>query len=253
MRGKLVFVACVLFFGMVGCAQTNHFGVPDKALTAPAEFEQTEAAIARAERSEGAKYCPEKIAEANALGKKAAEIYWACHTSEAMVLLEEARNLAKEAESCEPSPRPRVEEKVIILASEPKVEEKVIALASEPKAIILVFEDVHFDYDKSTLKPEAKTILKRSIQILKDNPKTKIRIAGYTSAFGTEEYNKKLSERRAKAVYDYITEEGLIPPEKLTTIGYGKTRPAMYEPIPENIYSKEAKANMRAVFEIIVK
>ncbi|MBK5100833.1 MAG: OmpA family protein [Desulfobacteraceae bacterium] len=249
----MFFVVCVLFFVTVGCAPTTHFGVPNKALTAPAEFEQTEAAIASAERSEGAKYCPEKIAEANALGKKAAEIYWACHTSEAMVLLAEASKLAKEAESCKPSPQPRVEEKVIILASEPRVEEKVIALASEPKVIILAFEDVHFDYDNSTLKPEAKTILKRSIQILKDSPKTKIRIAGYTSAFGTKEYNKKLSERRAKAVYDYITEEGLIPPEKLTTIGYGEMRPAMYEPIPKNIYSTEAKANMRAAFEIIVK
>jgi len=62
-----------------------------------------------------------------------------------------------------------------------------------------------------------------------------------------------LSERRAKAVYDYLTKEGLVPPEKLTTIGFGEMRPAMYEPIPENIYSTQAKANMRVLFEVIVK
>ena len=105
MRGKLIFVACVLFLVMVGCAPTTHFGVADKAATAPDAFGETEAAIASAERSEGAKYCPEKIARAKELGKKAAETYWACRTDEAMALLAEARKLAKEAESCRPAAR----------------------------------------------------------------------------------------------------------------------------------------------------
>ena len=180
MRGKLIFVACVLFLVMTGCGPTSYFGVPNKALTVPAEFGQTEAAIASAERSEGAKYCPEKIARARELAKEAAETYWTCHTTEAMVLLAEARKLAKEAESCQPSPEPRVEEKV--------------SMITEPKIIILAFEDIHFDFDKSTLTPEAQTILKRNVQMLKDNPKAKVRIAGYTSASGTEVYNQKLSE-----------------------------------------------------------
>jgi len=96
-------------------------------------------------------------------------------------------------------------------------------------------------------------ILKRNIQVLKDNPKVKVRIAGYTSARGTEDYNQRLSERRADAVRDYLTKEGVIAPDRLSTIGYGKTRPAMYEALPENIYSEAAKANMRVLFEIIVE
>ena len=151
----------------------------------------------------------------------------------------------------------KAEEPVVILASEPKVEEKVVAAVSETKAeekvIILAFEDVHFDFDKSTLKPEAQTILKRNIQILKDNPKAKVRIAGYTSASGTEAYNQKLSERRANAVQEYLINEGLITRDRLSTIGYGETRPAMYEAAPKEIYSKAAKANMRVLFEIIVQ
>jgi OOP family OmpA-OmpF porin len=156
-----------------------------------------------------------------------------------------------------PPPQPRAEEKVIILASEPKVEEKVVAAVAETKAeekvIILAFEDVHFDFDKSTLKPEAQTILKRNIQLLKDNPKAKIRIAGYTSASGTEEYNQKLSERRATAVQEYLVNEGVITRDRLSTIGYGKTNPAVYEAAPKEIYSAAAKANMRVLFEIIVQ
>ena len=146
-----------------------------------------------------------------------------------------------------------VEEKVVIMASEPKVEEKVMVAAAEPKIIILALEDVHFDFDKSTLKPEAQTILKRNIQLLKENPKAQIRIAGYTSASGTEAYNQKLSERRANAVKAYLVNEGIISSDRLTTIGYGETNPATYEAAPKELYSAAAKANMRVLFEVIVK
>jgi outer membrane protein OmpA-like peptidoglycan-associated protein len=148
-------------------------------------------------------------------------------------------------------------EKVVIVAAEPKVEEKVVAVASETKVekrvVILAFEDVHFDFDKSTLTPEAQAILKRDIQVLKDNPNAKVRLAGYTSAAGTDEYNQKLSERRAKAVQEYLINEGVITPDRLSTIGYGEADPAMYEAAPKEIYSKAAKANMRVLFEIVVQ
>ena len=146
-----------------------------------------------------------------------------------------------------------VEEKVVIMASEPKVEEKVMVAAAEPKIIILAFEDVHFDFDRSTLTPEAQTILKRNIQLLKENPKAQIRIAGYTSASGTEAYNQKLSERRANAVKAYLVNEGIISSVRLSTIGYGEKNPAIYETAPKELYSAAAKANMRVLFEIILK
>ena len=125
---------------------------------------------------------------------------------------------------------------------------------SEPKAkvTLVVLEDNQFEFDKSAITKEGGAILDQNIKILNENPKVKIRIAGYTSAHGTADYNQKLSERRAEAVRDYLIKGG-IAPDRLTTIGYGKTRPAEYEPIPENIYSKEAKANMRVLFEVIVK
>jgi outer membrane protein OmpA-like peptidoglycan-associated protein len=142
-------------------------------------------------------------------------------------------------------------EKIVITPDEPIVMEKIAG--AEPKIVVLAFEDVHFDFDKSTLKPEARAILKRDIQLLKDNPNAKIRIAGYTSASGTVEYNQKLSERRAASVQRYLISEGLITPDRLDTIGYGETNPAMYEAAPKELYSKAAKANMRVLFEIIVQ
>ncbi|MEN6358474.1 MAG: OmpA family protein, partial [Smithella sp.] len=138
-------------------------------------------------------------------------------------------------------------------ADEPVEQEKVVAAVASEKVIILAFEEIHFDFDKATLKPEAQAILKRNIPMLKDNPNAQVRIAGYSSAAGTDVYNQKLSERRATAVKEYLISEGIITPTRLTTIGYGETDPAMYEAAPKEIYSKAAKANMRVLFEIVVQ
>jgi OmpA-OmpF porin, OOP family len=140
-------------------------------------------------------------------------------------------------------------EKVVYLASESTI------VASDPKekVVVLAFEDIHFDFDKSTLKPEAQTILKRNIEVLKGNPKAQVRIAGYTSASGTDAYNQKLSERRANAVKNYLTSEGLIAPDRLSMIGYGEKNPATYEAAPKELYSAAAKSNMRVLFEIVVQ
>jgi len=148
---------------------------------------------------------------------------------------------------------PAVVEKVIIIASEPKEVEKVKEAAVAPKVVILAFDDVHFGFDQSALTPEAKESLKRDIKLLIDNPKAKVRVAGYTSASGTEEYNQKLSERRAKAVQEYLISEGVITRDRLSTIGYGETHPAIHEAAPKELYSDAAKANMRVLFEIVIQ
>jgi len=150
---------------------------------------------------------------------------------------------------------PMAEEQAVILVSEPKAEEQVVAVASEPteKVVVLAFEDIHFDFDKSTLKPEAQTILKRNIEVLRENPRVQVRIAGYASASGTDAYNQKLSERRANAVKGYLIKEGLISSDRLSMIGYGERNPAMHEAAPKNLYSDAAKANMRVLFEIVMQ
>ncbi len=116
----------------------------------------------------------------------------------------------------------------------------------------VMLEDTHFKFDQASLTPQGQEMLNKNIQIMQDNPGLKVRIAGYTSASGTPAYNQALSEPRADTVMTYIINGG-IAPERLDTIGYGEARPAVYEPLPEEIRSKEAKANMRVLFEVIVK
>ncbi len=131
--------------------------------------------------------------------------------------------------------------KVMMLVLDQKADEEVVA-----------FGDTHFDYSKSTLTQSAKTLLDKDVQVLKENPRMKVRMAGYTSAQGSEESNQKLSEGRANAVRNYLVEKG-IAPERITIVGYGRTKPAMYEVSPGDINTREAKANMRVLFEVVVK
>jgi outer membrane protein OmpA-like peptidoglycan-associated protein len=229
------------------------------------EMQEADRAVETARQAGKDKACPAEFAAAEDAKNKAYDVFRACHTEEGAALAKQAT--AKTNALCPPSPKteakpepapvavakPRAEEPVVILAAEPMVEEKVIVGAVEPKVVVLAFEDVHFDFDQSTLKSEAKTILKRNIQLLKENPKAQIRVAGYTSASGTEAYNQKLSERRADAVRAYLVSEGVIASDRLSTIGYGETHPAVYEAAPKELYSAAAKANIRVLFEIIVK
>lgn len=86
--------------------------------------------------------------------------------------------------------------------------------------------DVLFDFDKSVLKEGYAENLNTVKNVFDDNPSLKVLVEGHTDSKGREAYNQKLSERRAKAVYDYLVEELSISPQRLQTVGYGESRPA---------------------------
>lgn len=124
---------------------------------------------------------------------------------------------------------------------------------SEPKVVgvLVTLQDSHFDFDSAKISENGKTILNSNIAALKAKPDMKLRIAGHTSAAGSEEYNQALSERRAEAVKAYLVKEGGIDANRLSTIGYGEKSPAQHEIDPNDKRSPAALANMRVVIEII--
>ena len=124
--------------------------------------------------------------------------------------------------------------------------------APEAEPVKIILEDVHFEHNSARLTPAAKEILDSNIALLKDNTAIKVEIQGHTSAVGTALYNMKLSWKRADAVKDYLTKEG-IAPERMTTVGYGKTKLAVPELRPYKRQSKAARINRRVHFEIIAK
>lgn len=88
----------------------------------------------------------------------------------------------------------------------------------------VILKNIFFDTDKYNLKPESRTELERLATLLKKNPRMTIEISGHTDNVGTPDYNRTLSENRAKAVYEYLINQG-VSVSRLTYAGYGLTRP----------------------------
>ena len=86
----------------------------------------------------------------------------------------------------------------------------------------LVLRGVHFDFNKSRIRPGDAAVLDEAATTLKANPNVTINVNGYCDAIGGEEYNLRLSDRRSDAVVDYLVKAG-IPTSQLIPHGYGKT------------------------------
>ena len=88
----------------------------------------------------------------------------------------------------------------------------------------VLIDNIFYDFDRATLRPESKTALDELIKLLNENPNVTIELAAHCDYKGSAEYNKRLSQRRAESVVNYLIENG-IKKERLTPVGYGKERP----------------------------
>ena len=95
-------------------------------------------------------------------------------------------------------------------------------LASINKPVVV--DNIFYDFDRATLRPESKTALDELARVLNDNPNVTIEMASHTDRHGTDAYNIDLSSRRAKSVIDYLISVG-IKADRLQSQGYGESRP----------------------------
>ena len=94
-----------------------------------------------------------------------------------------------------------------------------------PVPVTIDLRGVNFDFDKSSLRPDAVAILSEAVSILQKYPELRVEVAGHTDSIGTDAYNQGLSERRARAVYDYLTSNGIDASRLVGPNGYGENRP----------------------------
>jgi OOP family OmpA-OmpF porin len=95
-----------------------------------------------------------------------------------------------------------------------------------------VLRGVHFDFDKSNIRPGDAAVLDEAAATLQANPNVTVNVNGHTDAIGTEEYNLGLSNRRADSVVNYLGEKG-IASSRLIPHGYGKSQPVATNDTPE--------------------
>jgi len=109
----------------------------------------------------------------------------------------------------------------------------------------VVLKNIFFDTNKYELKPQSKTELGKLISFLNANKNLKIEIGGHTDNVGSDTDNQLLSENRAKAVYNYLSEKG-IETERLSFKGYGEL-----QPIADNNTEEGRALNRRTEFMIV--
>jgi len=100
----------------------------------------------------------------------------------------------------------------------------VAARPAPPAKRKIVLRGVHFDFDKATIRADARPVLDEAIATLKQEGGIAVIAEGYTDSVGSDAYNMKLSQRRAKAVRDYLIAGG-ISPKRITAEGFGETHP----------------------------
>ncbi|GAA5080952.1 OmpA family protein [Lysobacter panacisoli] len=107
---------------------------------------------------------------------------------------------------------------------------------------------VNFDFDKSRLRPDATAILNEAIEILKRHPELRAEVAGHTDQCGKDAYNQKLSDRRAQAVYAYLTSNGIDASRLAGPNGYGESRPL--EDMGQKFPHCKSEANRRTELNV---
>lgn len=108
--------------------------------------------------------------------------------------------------------------------------------------------NIFFDYDKWDLRPESFPELDRLSEVMDVNPTMIVEIAGHTDSRGGNAYNRKLSERRANSVVEYLMTARQIPAERITPHGYGEEKP-----IDTNETDEGRQLNRRVEFVILKK
>ncbi len=116
---------------------------------------------------------------------------------------------------------------------EEKNETYIVDFFLSPISRPVVIENIFYDFDKATLRPESKKALDEMIKVLNDNPNVTIELRAHTDRKGTEQYNERLAQRRAQSVVDYLIAGG-IAADRLEAKGYG-------ESVPKTINKKLAR------------
>jgi peptidoglycan-associated lipoprotein len=91
-----------------------------------------------------------------------------------------------------------------------------------------VFVDVHFDYNKSDIRPSERPVMEAIAAYMNEHPRLVIMVEGHCDDRGSNEYNLALGERRALSIRSYLTRLG-VAPERINTISYGEERPLCTE------------------------
>lgn len=215
---------CVIA-SMSGCAG-REFAPRRGVLYYHPELPAADRAVENARAAGKDRECPDDFRAAERMKDEAYDIYLSCRTAEGIAKANEAA--ARANSLCggkgHAAPPPRAARKVI-------------------DRLTL---HINFDTDKADIREADVPELEKAIQFVKKYPDSKFSVEGYTDDRGADEYNLKLSERRAHAVKKYLEDNGHVKADRITAVGKGKA-----DPIADNATEKGRFRNRRVEVLII--
>jgi outer membrane protein OmpA-like peptidoglycan-associated protein len=107
-----------------------------------------------------------------------------------------------------------------------------VSRPSEGEISVNLTNDILFDFNSSSLRPQSQQTLRDLASNFRNYPDEQVTVEGHTDSVGTPSYNQTLSEQRASSVSNYLASEG-VPSSRITSIGYGETRPKATNDTPE--------------------
>jgi outer membrane protein OmpA-like peptidoglycan-associated protein len=111
--------------------------------------------------------------------------------------------------------------------------------------------DVLFDFDKTDIRPDARTALKQAADIVRDKARGTVRVEGHTDGKGSDAYNQKLSERRASSVKDWLVKKEGLNDVRFATAGLGARKPVAPNTKPDGSDDPDGRQKNRRV-EIVI-
>jgi outer membrane protein OmpA-like peptidoglycan-associated protein len=200
-RVFIVVIAVLSLSVMFGCAGME-FAPKDPYMYwyYPKELPEADRAVEAARQAGKDRQCPDEFNAAWNLKEKAYATYAACRTQEAIAMAMEATKKANAL--CPGKPVVKIE-----------------------KVIDRMTLRVNFDFNKSDIRESEVAELQKAVRFIRKYPGAKVRLEGHTDSIDSEEYNQALSERRAEAVKNYLVKEEAAEKSKISTVGYGESRP----------------------------
>ena len=227
-RVLIVVIAVLSLSVMFGCAG-QEFAPKDPYMYwyYPKELPEADRAVEAARQAGKDRQCPNEFNAARDLKENAYATYAACRTQEAIAMAMKASAMAKAlCPAPPPPPAARVIDRLTI--------------------------HVNFDFDKSDLTKADVAELKKAIDFVRKYPAAKVELEGHTDSKGTEEYNQKLSERRADEVKQYLIKEGAAGSARISAKGYGESKPIAPNTTKEGKDNPEGRAENRRVEILII-
>jgi outer membrane protein OmpA-like peptidoglycan-associated protein len=126
------------------------------------------------------------------------------------------------------------------------------ATQSAEGIVVILPENILFDFDKYNLRPSAAPALAKLAVLLKNYAEAPVAINGYTDSIGGDDYNQTLSENRAKSVKTYLAQQLQISADRLQTKGYGKADPVASNTNPDGSDNPSGRQKNRRV-EVIIR